>query len=209
MERFLDFQFKKEVKLLPLFLNQSLRDMAISLLSLFSSIYIYKTLFSLTNQYNIALLSVFIFFLVLDGFKLISNLFAEELSLRLGLKKQIYFGLLFLALCLSILVLSLKWPLLLFFASPFWGLSAGFYWFGRHGLMVKIGREEAFGKELGMMAVIRALLLMGVPFFGGVLIKLAGYKALFGASSPGRFCTPLLSPKRRLPDSVYLVPASL
>lgn len=182
MERFLDFQFRKEIKLLPLFLNQSLRGVSISLLTLFSSIYVYKTLLSLTNQTNIALLSVFIYFLGLFGFKFISNLFAEELSLRLGLKKQIYFGLLFLAFSLFILVLSLKWPLLLFFSSPFWGLSAGFYWFGRHGLMVKVGREEAFGKELGMMGVISALLLMGVPFLGGVLIKLAGYKALFGAS---------------------------
>jgi len=182
MERFLDFQFRKEVKLLPLFLNQSLRDVAVSLLSLFSSIYIYKTLFSLTNQPKIAFLAVFIYFLSLYGCKFISNLFAEELSLRLGLKKQIYFGLLFLAICLFVLVLSLKWPLLLFLASPFWGLSTGFYWFGRHGLMVKTGREEAFGKELGMMGVISALLLMGVPFLGGVLIKLAGYKALFGVS---------------------------
>lgn len=182
MERFLDFQFKKEVKLLPLFLNQSFRDVAVSFLSLFSSIYVYKTLFSLTKQANIALLAVFIYFLGLYGFKFISNLFAEELSLRLGLKKQIYFGLLFLAFCLFTLVLSLKRPLLLFFASPFWGFSTGFYWFGRHGLMVKTGREEAFGKELGMIEVIRTLLLLGVPFLGGVLIGLAGYKALFGVS---------------------------
>lgn len=182
MERFLDFQFRKEVKLLPLFLNQSFRGMAVSLLSLFSSIYVYKTLFSLTKQANIALLAVFIYFLGLFGFKFISNLFAEELSLRLGLKKQIYFGLLFLAICLLILVLSLKWPLLLFLASPFWGLSTGFYWFGRHGLLAKTGREEAFGKELGMIEVMSTPLLLGIPFLGGVLIKLAGYKALFGAS---------------------------
>lgn len=182
MERFLDFQFRKEKKLLPLFLNESLRGMAVSLLSLFSSIYVYKTLFSLTNQPKIALLAVFIYFLSLYGCKFISNLFAEELSLRLGLKKQIYFGLLFLAICLFILVLSLKWPLLLFLASPFWGLSTGFYWFGRHGLMVKTGREEAFGKELGMIGVISTLLLLGVPFLGGALIGLAGYKALFGTS---------------------------
>lgn len=182
MKRFLDFQFKKEVKLMPLFLNQSLRDVAISLLYLFSSVYIYKTLFSLTNQTNIALLSVFIFFLTIYGCKFIANLFAEELTLRLGLKKQIYFGLTFLIVSLSVLFLSLKWPLLLFLASPFWGFSIGFYWFGRHGLMVKTGREKAFGKELGMVEMMRTILLMGTPFLGGLMINLAGYKALFGAS---------------------------
>ena len=179
-EKFLDFQFKKEVELLPLFLNRSFRAMAVSLLSLFSSVYIYKTIFSLTNQKNIALAAVFIYFLGFYSCKFISNLFAEELSLRLGLKKQIYFGLLFLVFSLLILVLSLRWPLLLFFASPFWGLSAGFYWFGCHGLMVKTGREQAFGKELGMIGFINTLFLLGVPFLGGVLIDLAGYQALFG-----------------------------
>lgn len=181
MERFLDFQFRKEVKLWPLFLNQSFRAVAVSLLSLFSSIYIYKTLLSLTNQESIALLSVFIFFLGLYGFKLISTLFAEELSLKLGLKKQIYFGLLFLALCLFILALSLKQPLWLFWASVFWGLATGFYWFGRHGLMAKMGRVGAFGKELGMIGACNTLLLLAVPFLGGVLINFAGYKALFGS----------------------------
>ena len=182
MERFLDFNFKKEAKLLPLFLNQSFRGVAVSLLSLFSSIYIYKTLFDLTGQEKIALLSVYIYYLSAYGFKFISNLFAEELSLRLGLKKQIYIGLFLAAICLGLLVLSLKWPLLLFLASPFWGLSTGFYWFGCHGMMVKVGRDGAFGKEIGMLGMISTLVLLGVPFLGGVLIKLAGYQALFGAS---------------------------
>lgn len=182
MERFLDFQFKKEARLLPLFLNQSFRDAAVAFLSLFSSIYVYKTLFSLTSQPNLALSAVFIYFLSLYGCKFISNLLAEELSLKLGLKRQIYFGLFSLSLCLLILFLSLKYPFLLFLASPFWGFSAGFYWFGRHGLIVKTGRMREFGKELGMVEVIRTLLLLGVPFLGGILINWAGYPALFGTS---------------------------
>jgi MFS family permease len=182
MERFLDFQFKKETKLLPLFLNQSFRAVSVTLLSLFSSIYIYKTLFDLTGQEKIAFLVVGIYFLSVYGFKFISNLFAEELSLRLGLKRQIYLGLFFGACCLLILIMSLRWPLLLFLASPFWGISTGFYWFGCHGMMVKLGRDGAFGKEIGMLGMISTLLLLGVPFLGGVLIKLAGYQAFFGAS---------------------------
>lgn len=182
MERFLDFEFKKETKLLPFFLNQSFRAVSVSLLSLFSSIYIYKTLFERTSQIKIALLAVAIYFLGIYGFKFISNLFAEELSLRLGLKRQIYFGLAFAAACLTILILSLKWPLLLFLASPFWGLSTGFYWFGTHGMRVKLGQEGAFGKEIGMIELISTIFLLAVPFLGGVLIKLAGYQALFGAS---------------------------
>jgi MFS family permease len=182
MERFLDFQFKKETKLFPVFLNQSLRSVAVSLLSLFSSIYIYKTFLSLTNQTSLALLAVFIYFLGLYVTRFISNLFAEELSLRVGLKKQIYLGLLFLIYCLLIFLLSLKWPLIVFLASPVWGLATGFYWFGLHGLMVKVGHNGAFGKEIGMAGLISTLFLLVVPVLGGVLINFAGYKALFIAS---------------------------
>ena len=182
MERFLDFQIRREVKLLPLFLNQSFRSVAVSLLSLFSSIYIYKTIFALTGQERVALLSVFIYFLCVYGFKFISNLFAEELSLRIGLKKQIHLGLIFSVISLSILFFSLKWPLLLFLASPFWGIATGFYWFGCHGMMVKLGDGAAFGKELGILGLISTLFLLGVPFFGGVLIGWAGYQALFMAA---------------------------
>lgn len=179
MERFLDFQFRKEVKLLPLFLNQSLRAVAISLTALFSTIFIYKILFHLTGDKSIALLVVLTYWLGTHVFKFISNLLAEEWSLKLGLKKQIYFGLFFLALCLLTLTFSSKWPLLLFLASPLWGLSIGFYWFGRHGLMAKMGRDGAFGKELGMVEVINTMLLLAVPFLGGFLINLSGFKALF------------------------------
>ncbi len=182
MERFLDFRIRGEVKLLPFFLSQSFRAVSVTLLSLFSSIYIYKTLFELTDQERVALLAVFIYFLSIYGFKFISNLFAEELSLKIGLKRQMYLGQLFAAICLIILFTSQKWPLLLFLASPFWGLSTGFYWFGCHGMRVKVGQEGAFGKEIGLVEVISTFFLLGVPFFGGLLIGLAGYQALFLAS---------------------------
>lgn len=182
MQRFLDFDFRKENKLWPLFLNESFRSVATSLLALFSSIYIFKTLLALTHQEKTALLGVFIFFFSLYGFKLVSNLLAEEWSLKLGLKKQIYLGLFFLIISLIILIFSLKNPLALFGAAPFWGVSVGFYWFGRHGLMVKKGRKKDFGKELGIVALISKVLLIGVPFLGGLLINYGGYSPLFGAA---------------------------
>jgi MFS family permease len=85
-------------------------------------------------------------------------------------------------ICLFLLFLSLKWPLLLFLAAPFWGLSTGFYWFGCHGMMVKLGDGAAFGKELGILGSMSTLFLLAVPFLGGVLIGWAGYQALFAVA---------------------------
>jgi len=48
--------------------------------------------------------------------------------------------------------------------------------------MAKTGRVGDFGKEIGMAGIISTIFSLGVPFFGGVLISLAGYKALFGVS---------------------------
>lgn len=179
MERFLDFHFEKEVRLLPLSLNQSFRAIATSLLYLFSTIYVYKIFFDLTGQGRTALLGVFVYSLTMHVFKLISNLIAEEWSLKFGLKKQIYLGLLFLVFCSLSLAGAVGQPLLLIPAAIFWGAAIGFYWFGRHGLMAKIGRNGAFGKALGIVDGITTVFLLGAPFLGGLLINFAGYRALF------------------------------
>jgi MFS family permease len=182
MKKFWDFQLEKEARLWPLFFNQSFRTVAISLLSLFSAVYIYKTLLPLTGQPSLALLGVFLFFLILHLFKLFFYLLAEEFSLRFGLKKMIYLGLLGLSLCLLSFFFSLKEPLWLLLTPLFWAASLGFYWFGRHGLLIKIGRVKAFGKQLGIANALVTIFLLGVPLLGGVLVNFVGYQALFLAS---------------------------
>jgi MFS family permease len=179
IKQFFDFRFQKQGKLWPLFFSQSFRAVAVALLSLFSSVYVYKTILSLTDKVDLSLLAVFVFNLGLYFLKLFSNFLAEDLALKWGLKKQIWLGLTILAGCLLILSLSLHWPYWLFLAGPLWGLAAGFYWFGQHGLLIKIGRPQSFGKALGMAGGLATLLLVGTPFVGGLLINFGGYQALF------------------------------
>lgn len=182
MERFWDFKIKKEIELLPLFLNESFRGVVITLLSLFSSIFVYRIFFSLSGQGKIALLAAVLYYLGVEIFKFLATLAAEELSLRFGLKKQIYIGEIFLMLCLIALFFSQNKPALLVFASIFLGVSSGFFWFGRHGMLAKIGEERAFGKELGVSSVINTLLMFCTPFLGGVLVSIGGYPTMFVAS---------------------------
>jgi len=182
MAKFFDLQLNKEVKLMPLFLSRSLRSLALSLSSLFASIFIYRSLLSVTARQDLALLAVFGFYLVLYSFKFIAMLCAEELSLKMGLKRQVHFGLLLLALCLLLLFFAQGRPYLFIFASPIWGLAAGFYWFGWHGLMIKSGRRDSYGKEIGLSGVVNAFLSAGTPVLGGLLISLSGYPTLFAVS---------------------------
>lgn len=163
-----------ESKLLPLFLSQSLRTAAVSLLSFFSAIYIYKQ----TSSF----LTVFGFFLILYIFKIIGTCLAENLALKFGLKKQVLAGHFFTALCLLAFVASEKNFFFIWLAAIFWGMAIGFFWFGRHGLLAKIADREKYGQSLGWAGIIDTLFLLAIPFLGGVLINQLGYQALFLAS---------------------------
>lgn len=162
---------EEKSRLLPLYLTQAWRRFAISLLSLFSAIYIYKTFQSLTF--------VFLFFLLLHLSKLLTNFLAEELSLKIGLKNQIRLGLFFLMIALCLMFLSGKHPFLLFSAAVFWGSSAGFYWFGRHGLMAKLAPDGHYGQVLGKQGIVSLIPVLLSPILGGALISFFGYEALF------------------------------
>ena len=162
----------------PLFLSDYLRGVAISLLSLFSVIFIYKSTGKLWGD-QVALLAVPLFFLGLYSFKLIAGLGAENLAQKIGLKKQIYLGHLFLVLALACLFWAKSLPGLILPASLLWGLSAGFYWFGWHGLMAKVGQMGFFGRQLGTFGAAASIFSLWVPFLGGLVIAELGYPTLF------------------------------
>ena len=163
-----------DAKLWPLYFTQSLRTFAISLLSLFTGIYIYKTLGSLTF--------VFLFYLLFHVIKLLTLFLAEELSLRKGLKGQIWLGLIFLISGFSFLFFSARQPFLVFPAAIFWGVATSFYWFGRHGLMAKLVQNGHYGQALGNQVIFSLAPVLLGPILGGVLINFFGYGALFAVS---------------------------
>jgi len=172
----------KEKKLLPLFLSESLRSVAVSLLSFFSAIFIFKKTLAITDNEKQAFLAVFSFFTILYLFKLISTSLAENLALKSGLKTQIFLGHFLTALSLVAFAGAEKNFVFLWLAAVFWGLAIGFFWFGRHGLLTKIGEKGRFGQAIGWAGIMNTILLLGVPFLGGVLVSQFGYQALFLAA---------------------------
>lgn len=102
--------------------------------------------------------------------------------MRAGLKKQVWLGLIFLALTLAFLFFSQRFSFLLFPAAVFWGMSTGFYWFGRHGLMAKLAENGHYGLALGRQEVFSLIPLLSSPILGGILINFFGYGALFSVS---------------------------
>ena len=158
-------------RLLPLFLSQSFRSAAVSLISFFSAVYIYK----LTSSF----LAVFAFFLIFYVFKLIGTSLAENLSLKTGLKRQVVLGQFLNVLALAAFLGSANIYAFLWLASFFWGLSAGFFWFGWHGLLAKDGYLGEYGRALGSASAIETIFLVSTPLLGGILVSQFGYQALF------------------------------
>jgi len=166
-------------KLLPLFLTQSLRSVAVSFLGFFSSVYIYKQVLEFTDNHQQAFLAVAIFYLFLYLAKIVAACLAENGAWRFGLKTQVLLGHVLTVLTLVAFFLSQNQLNFIWLAGALWGLAIGFFWFGRFGLMLKISQSGRFGRTLGWAGVVDTLLLLGVPAAGGFLTSHYGYSALF------------------------------
>jgi MFS family permease len=154
-----------------LFLSQGFRSLAVSFFSFFSAVYIYL-------QTNL-LEAVFFFFLILYIFKIIGVGLAENLALKFGLKKQMILGHFLTIVTGALFAVSQKMTLFIWLAAVCWGLAIGFFWFGRHGLLAKIGGKGTWGKASGVAGATETLMVLTGPFLGGILINQFGYLGLF------------------------------
>jgi len=157
--------------LLPLFLSQGFRSLAVSFFSFFSAVYIYK-------QTGL-IFTVFVFFLILYIFKIFGLGLAENLALKFGLKLQMILGHLLTIFTGLLFAASQKNTFFIWLAAICWGLAIGFFWFGRHGLLAKIGGKEIWGQASGFAGAIETLMILTGPFLGGILINQFGYLGLF------------------------------
>lgn len=169
---------RKTKKLFPLFLNESLQQVALSWLSIFSSLFIYQRVSEVASK-RFALAFVFFSFSIFGVGKILGSCWAEELSLKRGLKFQLGLGLVLRGITFIFLILSIRSVFFLVPAKFLWGLSAGTYWFGWHGLVGKLGVLGKYGRTLGAASLLRGVARFLAPVVGGVLISLGGYQLLF------------------------------
>lgn len=174
-------QMLKTKKLLPLFLNESLRGVAVSWLAIFSSVFIYQRILRIASP-RWALAFVFFAWAVFGLFHILGNCLAEELSLRWGLKFQLNLGLVFMGVAFLLFNLSIERAVFLMPAMLVWGFSAGIYWFGWHGLVGKLSVLGEYGQAFGASSFLRGVAGFLAPVAGGALINFGGYRSLFLAA---------------------------
>lgn len=170
-------------KLLRLFLSGVARRIAITMLALFSPIYIYLSIKGFGYNQTIALLAVFTYFLVAFLIKLITLIYSEDLSRKIGFKKTIRASIIPFIVFIPVIIYASSYPILFIAASILFGLHNGFFWWGYHGYFVKTAEKDHLGKSIGEANFLETMAVVLTPFVGSLVTSLFGFNALFIAAS--------------------------
>ena len=157
----------------------TLRRMAVELLGLFSPLYVLSIGWDLGFTTTISVLIVLGYYLLIYVSKLVTMPLAENISFRLGYRRTLILSIIPFFLFIALLAFSQSYPFLLILVSVFWGIHAALFWFGYHGLFIKRGDHQHFGKQTGLSQTFYILIGVVTPILGGLMILKFGYQFLF------------------------------
>lgn len=162
-----------------LFMYASLRDAALSLLGLFSPIYILQS--SLEQGYDLQTGVVFVisFYTILFISKIFSLIMSENLSQKMGYKHIIRLSFIPFLACIPFIILIKQNIFFGVFAAILWGIDAGMYWWGYHGYFIKNSMKGRWGKEIGGFEFMLSLPRILTPLSGAIIVSIFGFNALF------------------------------
>ncbi len=160
----------------------TLRRLAVELLGLFSPLYVFGIAQGLVGSTRNSLLVVIGYVLMIYLSKLLTLPLAENTSFRIGYRRTLILSTIPFFTFIGLLVLSQSQPTFLILAAIFWGIHGAFFWFGYHGLFVKRGDYEHFGKQTGLSQTLYILVGIIAPILGGLVVLKFGYHSLFVSS---------------------------
>ena len=178
----MDLFYHPKVDFLHLFISGAFRKASITILSLFSPIYIFLGAKSLVNDVTFALILTLSYYFVLYISKFLTLLVSENLSQRIGFKGTMWLSALpFIGFVLS-LMYSYNFPYLYLVSSVLWGIHAAFYWWGYNGYFVKSAEDshnKHVGEAIGQAQLLETIAAIVTPFLGAMAIFLFGFSAIF------------------------------
>ena len=148
-------------ELSELYLSNTLKTFAVSLINIFVPIYLYDLGYSLRE--------IIFFYLVFFMARPFIDYYAGYLVTRFGPKHVMRASYMMTLLALSMMVTldDVGWPL--WFIAVTQAIGWGFYWLSFHVDFSKIKHTKTEGKELGKMAVLTRIVSVLGPLAGGVL----------------------------------------
>lgn len=170
------WRFFPKKELTQVYISSTIRYFAISLISLFIPIYLYKELgYSLAQT-----LSFFVYYAVTFG---IATPFAAKFSARYGIKHSVLVSMPFYIAFLLLLFFLPTFRVPIFFLSLLVGISLAFYWMGMHLVFRRTSDFKHRGEEVGKRESLCVVAATAGPLAGGFLIKFFGFAPVFVLAS--------------------------
>jgi MFS family permease len=175
----LNFFHRPKTDLMSLFLSGVSRRVAITLLSLFSPIFIYQIAKVLFVSSAIPIIAVLFYYFLAISAKLLALIFSENLSQKIGFKGTIWLSSVPFIFFIPCLVYASSWPILFLPAAILWGIHSGLFWWGYHGYFIKTADEDHFGQSISEARLLETIAAVLTPFLGAVVINYLGFPAVF------------------------------
>jgi len=178
------------VGLSAVYLASTIRTFALSLLGIFTPLYIYQVLEGagqgpaatvFTPHHNGAgLLGVVGYYIVLRLTIILVNIPASYFiaEVKGGFRKSMLLSNIMRALNLLLLIFAKNQPFLLLPAAILAGALIPFYWIPYHLIFIEDGSGKSFGKKISTAGVLDKAAGVVAPLIGGLVIALGGFETL-------------------------------
>ena len=171
--------YKPNSNLLHLFWSGVSRRVAVTMLWVFSPIYIYKLLTDADFSQQYALMFVSAWFLLIVVSKFIFMILAEDLSRKIGFKGTIRLSVVPFIFFIFALVFADRSIFVLLLSALFSGMHSGLFWWGYNGYFVKSANKNHFGESLGEVNILETVAAVATPLIGGMIIVAFSFNILF------------------------------
>ena len=159
-------------ELTQIYISSAIRNFALSLISLFVPLYLFKEL-------GYPLEQVMYFFIFYAAIFAVLTPMAAKFSARFGLKHSVLISVPLYLLFVLLLYFLPTYSIPLFIIAGLLGASQAFYWMGMHIVFKHASDHKHRGEEVGKRKGISVLAAMFGPLLGGFLIKFVGFKFVF------------------------------
>lgn len=174
-----NFLDHRKNQLASLFLSGVARRVGVTILWIFSPIYIYQAGISYGFSSRNAIVGVLLYYVITVISRLFCLLFSENLSQKTGFKGIIRLSLAPFLLFLGSLIYASQRPEFFILAAIFWGMHSGFFWWGYHGYFIKKGDDKHFGLRIGEARFLETLAAVTSPLIGAFIVNYWGFKSVF------------------------------
>ena len=166
------WRFFPHKELTRIYTSVAIRSFAISMISLFLPLYLYY-------EMDYSLTSTLLFFIYYSLAFAIITPFAAKFSAKFGMKHAILLSIPLYLLGIMLLYFLPLYSIPLFIIGSLIGASISFYWMGLHLIFHRASDHKHRGEEFGKRASISIFSTLFGPLFGGLLIKMVGFKLVF------------------------------